>query len=168
VVHKFVVGTSEWDSLRLVTSVLQLAALILLFGSTPAQADRRVALVVGNSAYTRAPQLTNPVNDAQDIAAKLAELGFSVIVRLNATKPVLSEALIKFARASKGADLALFYFAGHGKQYRGRNYLLPVDARVDDARRGEAAASICHPCLGPPFSGPFARSASRYSLSRNS
>jgi hypothetical protein len=95
-------------------------------------ADKRVALVVGNGGYENTAALPNPVNDAKDTAAALRELGFEVIVETNANKRALETALARFGRLSQNADAALFYYAGHGIQYRGRNYLVPVDARLED------------------------------------
>jgi Caspase domain len=100
--------------------------------SSPGHADKRVALVVGNGGYENTAALPNPVNDAEDTAAALRELGFEVIVETNASKRALETALARFGRLALNADAALFYYAGHGIQYRGRNYLVPVDARLED------------------------------------
>ena len=90
-------------------------------------AERRVALVIGNSAYKEAA-LKNPVNDARLMAAKLKELGFDVIVRENATLGQIASAVAEFAGRLTPDTAALIYYAGHGVQSRGRNYLIPVDA----------------------------------------
>ncbi len=93
----------------------------------PAGGERRVALVIGNSAYREAP-LKNPVNDARAMAARLGALGFEVVARENATRQGMAEAVAEFARKLGPDTAALVYYAGHGVQSRGRNYLIPVDA----------------------------------------
>ena len=95
----------------------------------PAFANTRVALVIGNSAYKEAP-LKNPVNDATDIAAALRGLGFEVTLRTNASRAEMKQALRKFGRSLTRDSVGLFYYAGHGIQLHGRNYLIPVDASV--------------------------------------
>lgn len=111
---------------------LLVALLAILLGSAQAVAQQRVALVVGNSGYARAPSLPNPANDAQDMAERLTALGFKVILRTDAGKAAMDGALVEFARTAANAEIALFYFAGHGMQHQGRNYLLPVDAKIED------------------------------------
>ena len=96
----------------------------------------RLALVIGNSAYKDAP-LGNPVNDAADMAKALEASGFTVIHRDNATLKDMHLALREFGDKLGRASTGLFYFAGHGMQVRGHNYLLPVDA--DIAREDEVA-----------------------------
>ena len=98
-----------------------------------AAAPGRVALVVGNNNYPSAP-LLNPVNDARAMAAALQSAGFTVILRLDATQPVLTAAVREFGNRIKagGAGTAgLFYFAGHGMQIKGRNFLIPVGANIE-------------------------------------
>ncbi|MEI7612376.1 MAG: caspase family protein [Betaproteobacteria bacterium] len=90
---------------------------------------RRVALVIGNSAYQQAP-LRNPANDARDIAATLKRLGFDVILRTNADLPTMERAVDEFYASLKRGGTGLFYFAGHGMQVGGINYLVPVGARL--------------------------------------
>ncbi len=98
-----------------------------------AAAERRVALVIGNSVY-KAPGLDipNARNDAEDTAAALKSLGFDVLLATDVDLAGASKAIQQFARMSIGADATLFYFAGHAVQYQGQNYLLPVDAEVTD------------------------------------
>lgn len=91
---------------------------------------RRVALVIGNGSYADAP-LRNPVNDARAMAATLRELGFEVIARENADLPQLENAVREFGRRLERAHTGLFYFAGHGMQIKGRNYLVPINARIE-------------------------------------
>jgi len=101
------------------------------FGSTPALAEKRVALVIGNGAYTHAPQLPNPPHDADDVAAALKRSNFDVIFAADAGQTDMQEATIRFARSAANADVALFYYSGHAMQYNGVNYLMPVDAKLD-------------------------------------
>jgi hypothetical protein len=91
--------------------------------------DRRVALVIGNSAYKTSP-LLNPVNDARAMAASLRMLGFEVITRENLGRADFSKTVREYGERLKGATVGLFYFAGHGIQVRGRNFLIPVDADI--------------------------------------
>ena len=90
----------------------------------------RLALVIGNSAYQTAP-LKNPINDAEDMAATLKKLGFKVILKKNADQRTMEDAIRYFGRQLRNGDVGLFYFAGHGVQVEGRNYLIPVDARIE-------------------------------------
>jgi hypothetical protein len=96
---------------------------------TKPSGEGRVALVIGNAAYKESP-LRNPVNDARSMAASLQKLGFEVMKRENAGQREMNRAISEFdARLSAGA-VGLFYYAGHGMQVKGRNYLLPVDAEI--------------------------------------
>jgi hypothetical protein len=97
-----------------------------------AHADRRVALVIGNGAYRNAPKLPNPPNDAQDVAAALKRTGFDVVLAVDADKAGMDDAEIRFARAAREADVAIFYYSGHAMQMNGVNYLMPVDAKLSD------------------------------------
>ncbi|MCV3241343.1 caspase family protein [Mesorhizobium sp. ZC-5] len=109
---------------------LALVALLLTLGT--ASADRRVALVLGNSQYQHAPALINPVRDAKAISTRLEQLGFEVISGFDLTKLRTQETIAQFARQVRGADVALLFYAGHGLQVSGANYLLPVDAALED------------------------------------
>lgn len=117
-------------------AIVRLCALIGLLAQllvVPALADeRRVALVIGNSAYRNAPALPNTVNDARDMAASLRRVGFEVVDGIDLDKRGMDAALTRFARLAQDADAVMFYFAGHGFQFNGENYLVPVEARVDD------------------------------------
>lgn len=95
-----------------------------------APAEPRVALVIGNGRYKQAP-LTNPVNDARAIAKALAESGFAVTEKEDLGQKEMYLALRDFGDALKQGGVGLFYFAGHGVQVRGRNYLIPVDADIE-------------------------------------
>lgn len=110
-------------------------ALVFALGSqSSAQAAKRVALVLGNSAYTHAPTLPNPVNDAKDVAAKLQALGFAVSLATDATKTETDKILREFADALDGAEVAIFFYAGHGLQVAGQNFLVPIDAKLAKER----------------------------------
>jgi Caspase domain/Sel1 repeat len=105
--------------------------LILLFLVGFAEAEpgeRRVALVIGNADYVAAPRLDNPSNDATAVAGRLRDLGFSVTLRLNLDKASFEQAVRDFAGSLDGAEAAVFFYAGHGLQVDGRNYLVPIDA----------------------------------------
>jgi uncharacterized caspase-like protein len=105
----------------------------ILAGLPHGNAAERVALVIGNGAYgVLKPALPNPANDAVAIAAVLDGLGFEVDVVTDASKETMEEALARLAIESRTAEVTLFYFAGHGLQDQGRNYLAPVDAALQD------------------------------------
>ena len=106
--------------------------IICLIGSNPALAEKRVALVIGNGAYTYAPPLPNPAHDAEDVAAALKRSGFEVISGSNLVQADMQENEIRFARAANNADVAVFYYSGHAMQFNGINYLMPIDAKLDD------------------------------------
>lgn len=110
-----------------------LAAICFLTALTSALADKRVALVIGNAAYRHMPMLTNPKNDAEDVGRALRELGFETILKTDLDRSGMNEALDQFSRLADGADIALVYYAGHGMQFGGSNYLLPTEARLSDA-----------------------------------
>lgn len=112
-------------------SALLAGALIATATWSRAQAAPRVALVIGNAAYTDAP-LRNPVRDVRAVAATLQEIGFAVTTRENLALGPLREALRGFVLGTRTADVRLVYFAGHGFQLRGRNYLVPVAARIEN------------------------------------
>ena len=113
-----------------------LLTLLLLALAVPAQAQtaagERVALVIGNGAYTQIPDLPNAVADARAIAATLATIGFEVHTAYDVPRGGLEEALRGFGTAARGADAALVFYAGHGVQVAGRNFLLPIGATADE------------------------------------
>jgi TPR repeat protein len=112
-------------------SLLCLTLLALSAHITSARAERRVALVVGNSVYQNVARLENPSNDASLMADTLKGLGFTLVgdgAQLNLEKAALDTAVQRFGRQLQGAEVALFYYAGHGVQVRGSNYLVPVNA----------------------------------------
>lgn len=116
------------------------AAIVLLAAPTPALAEKRVALVIGNAAYRQAPALRNPANDAADLSAALRRLNFEVVTALDVDAAALEDVLARFRAVLQGADAAVLIYAGHGVQVGGVNYLLPVDAqlRSEFALRREA------------------------------
>jgi len=91
---------------------------------------RRLALVIGNGAYQTAP-LKNSKNDAEDMAATLKKLGFKVILKKDADQRTMEDTIRHFGRQLRNGGVGLFYFAGHGVQVEGRNYLIPVDAKIE-------------------------------------
>ncbi len=101
----------------------------LTVAPTPA-IEQRVALVIGNSAYAESP-LKNPTNDAADMAAALRGLGFQVILRANANRRQMVEAVREFGNQIKRGGVGFFYYAGHGVQSRGKNFLIPVGAQLE-------------------------------------
>ncbi len=107
--------------------------LCVVLSTSAAWADRKVALVVGNSQYKN-PSLVllNPRNDAEDVAAVLRSLDFEVVLTVDANKRDFDLAMTQFARMATGADVAFFYYAGHALQYQGRNYLMPTDGELED------------------------------------
>ncbi len=116
--------------LRRVFPLYACFALAVVLGAVPALAAAPVALVVGNGAYVEAAPLPNPPNDARAVAAALHRLGFEVIEGYDLDKRGLEAALRRFGEKVPGADIALAFFAGHGLQVAGKNYLVPVDAKL--------------------------------------
>jgi uncharacterized caspase-like protein len=108
-----------------------LAAAVLL-SSSPAFAEKRVALIIGNSAYQNAPQLQNPVNDAALMSTTFKSAGFDVVqFRQNLSALETRRVLREFADAAQNADIAVVYYAGHGLEVDGTNYMIPVDAKLE-------------------------------------
>jgi uncharacterized caspase-like protein len=95
--------------------------------AAPAHADKRVALVVGNNDYKNVPKLLKAVNDARTMGDTLKQLGFSVMVAENLNRQAFSETLLAFDKAIEPGDTAFFFYAGHGFEIAGQNYLLPTD-----------------------------------------
>ncbi|WP_296511652.1 caspase family protein [Rhodopseudomonas sp.] len=162
---------------RAVVSFFLLIAILI----SPAVAEKRVALVIGNSAYQNIPRLDNPKNDAILVADTLNRLGFTLVgggAQVDLDKPRFDSLVQRFGNQLIGADVALFYYAGHGIQVRGTNYLVPVTANpvretdvdfqmVDAAlvlRQMEGAVTklnlvILDACRNNPFGGRGLRSA---------
>jgi uncharacterized caspase-like protein len=117
-------------SFRILLAILLMPVIL----SLPAAAEKRVALIIGNSNYAQVPALPNPVNDANDIASALKRAGFEVILGIDVDKREFDTKVRNFADLLENADAAIFFYAGHGLQVSGRNHLLPVDARVQSER----------------------------------
>jgi invasion protein IalB len=98
-----------------------------------APVGRRVALVVGNSAYKYMPTLPNPRNDAVDIESALKNLGFETVLATDLDRAGMNAAIDRFSRLLAGATVAMVYYSGHGMQFAGKNYLLPTDANLETA-----------------------------------
>ena len=114
--------------------LLVFAVLIQVALALPADAAKRVALVIGNAAYSQAGTLTNPVNDATDVANALKKFGFEVILGLDLDRRSFDEKIRAFSNALEDADAAVLFYAGHGLQVAGHNYLVPVDAGLSSER----------------------------------
>ena len=117
--------------MRALLTLALTAGLIFLAGQ-PALADKRVALVIGNSSYRNVAKLSNPANDAAAIAAMLKSAGFDFVdSRLNLSATEMRKALREFGNKARDADVAVIYYAGHGIELDGTNYLIPVDATLE-------------------------------------
>ncbi|KXB32350.1 hypothetical protein AT959_01235 [Dechloromonas denitrificans] len=156
---------------RFLTSLLASVLILIGLASPAVAAEKRVALVIGNAKYRDAP-LGNPLNDARDMANMLRQTGFEVIELIDGTQKEMNRAIAKFSdRLSKDA-VALFYYAGHGMQVRGKNYLIPVDAKItnqtsirvesvdvdgvlDQLASSELNVIILDACRNNPFEGRF-------------
>jgi hypothetical protein len=110
--------------------IIALSAIGFLASSNVAMADRRVAFVVGNGAYKNTAPLPNPPIDAQSMARMLRNVGFDVVEGTNLTRDQMTDRLLEFGRKAQGAEIAVFFYAGHGIAVSGINYLLPVDADI--------------------------------------
>lgn len=114
-------------------SLLFYYLLVLCLHSTAIAAQSRIALVIGNSNYQNAGALANPVNDARLMSRTLQEAGFQVETLLDADLNTMRRAVLKFGRAlRKKNEAGVFFYAGHGLQVKGENYLVPVDATIED------------------------------------
>ena len=116
--------------------MLAVLLVLLVSGSVMAQVGsggRRVALVIGNSVYAHTGELENPVNDATAMRDALTRLDFDVVFRRDADEDAMDDALGVFEEMSAGAELALVFYAGHGMEMNGNNYLVPVDARLSSS-----------------------------------
>jgi peptidoglycan hydrolase-like protein with peptidoglycan-binding domain len=125
--------------MRYLTIILSLICMV--FTANAAKADRRVAFVVGNGAYKNVTQLPNPPIDAKAMAGVLRNAGFDVVEGINLTRDKMTERLLEFGKKTQGADVAVFFYAGHGIAVDGTNYLLPVDADIKsemDVKLGNA------------------------------
>ena len=121
----------EWLQFPLVLAAALAWPHIAAAQTIPAEREARVALVIGNSAYLNAEPLPNPANDAADVSAALVRLGFDVTSVNDADRAGLMTALRTFSRRSASAAVALVFYAGHGVEVDGTNYLIPVDASLE-------------------------------------
>jgi hypothetical protein len=160
-----------------------LLLLALLAGATPAEA-RRVALIIANAQYVNAPMLTNPLADAKLIETSLRRAGFdNVQTRTNLGKAAFEAELRAFGNRAEGADVALFYYAGHGIEAGGQNYLIPTDAKLQRDRDLDIEATrletvlqvvssarmrliILDACRNNPFEASMQRSIRTRAVSR--
>ena len=153
--------------------------------SVPAYAEGRIALLFGNGAYSTFGELPNPKNDAADVGAAFGRLGFHVTTVLDAGRGQMHEALQTFAGRSVGADVAVVFYAGHGMEMDGVNYLVPVDARLqrdtdveyetvqlDQVLRATEGAAlrvvILDACRNNPLAQRMRRARATRSISRGS
>jgi tetratricopeptide (TPR) repeat protein len=147
-----------------------------------ANKERRVALVIGNAAYTGVPKLINPKRDAESVATALRRANFATVTLENdLSRDKLTSALRTFARNSEGADWALVYYAGHGIEMNGANYLIPIDAKLESDRdiqyeavpleqvlgAVEGAKSLRIVVLDACRANPFANKMQRTGISRS-
>src|SRR3979411_2434210 len=95
--------------------------------AAPAHAEKRVALVIGNNDYKNVPKLQKAVYDARTMGDTLKQLGFTVMVAENQTRQAFSQSLLAFDKAVDKGDTAFFFYAGHGFEIAGQNFLLPTD-----------------------------------------
>ncbi len=117
------------------------AILSMVLAPDAAWADKRVALIIGNSTYQTVPQLPNPSRDATSVAKMFKDAGFdSVDIQLNVGNLEFKRAIRRFETAADQADIAVVYYAGHGLEIGGTNYLIPVDARLASDRDAEDEA----------------------------
>src|ERR1700739_1636246 len=119
-----------------------LSLICMLFTAHSALADKRVAFVVGNGAYKNVAQLPNPPIDAKAMAGVLRNVGFEVVEGVNLTRDKMTEKLLDFGKRAQGADVAVFYYAGHGIAISGTNYLLPVAAEIKSEMDVKLGAAI--------------------------
>ena len=124
------------------TLTLLASLFVVMFSAQSALADKRVAFVVGNGACKNVPQLPNPPMDAKIMASMLRNVGFDVVEGTNLTRDKMTEKLLDFGKRAQGADVAVFYYAGHGIAISGTNYLLPVDADIKSEMDVKLGAAI--------------------------
>ena len=127
---------------RLLSMLAAIGAAILTMAFAPdARAEKRVALVVGNSSYQNVPQLPNPSRDANSVAQMFKDAGFDAVdVALNVGNLEFKRAIRKFEADADQADIAVVYYAGHGLEIGGTNFLIPVDARLASDRDADDEA----------------------------
>src|SRR3979490_2031030 len=129
----------KW-TMRFLIAAVSVAA--FLVSGNAAFADKRVAFVVGNSAYKNVAPLPNPAIDAKSMAKLLRNVGFDVVEGANLTRDKMTEKLLEFGKKAEGSDVALFFYAGHGIAINGTNYLLPIDADLKSEMDVKLGAAI--------------------------
>jgi hypothetical protein len=152
--------------------------------TTACFADERVALVIGNGLYQKVPTLANPPRDATDIASSLQRLNFKVLLLNNASASDMRKALVEFGRKADGSDIAIVFYAGHGMEEGGENWLIPTDAELQSDTDVEAEAIslrsinlqvgkahqlglvILDACRNNPFASKMKRSLSTRAVER--
>ena len=112
---------------------LTILVLVSIFRQKAAPAERRVALVIGNAAYKLAP-LNNPTKDASDMADALRRLGFEVVECHDLGVAQMRSVIANFETKARAADWALVYYSGHGMEWGGENWLIPIDANTHQAK----------------------------------
>lgn len=164
--------------------VLALAGLLLVLSAGVSAAAERVALVIGNAAYQNVAALANPRRDAEALATRLTEIGFDVTLAIDLDAMTARRAVAEFAANARGAAIALVYYAGHGIEIGGRNYLIPVDALMQDeigakletvdldavaeavSQARDLGLVLVDACRDNPFLAKLSRSGASRSLSR--
>ena len=121
---------------------LIVSLICMAFAATAAKADKRVAFVVGNGTYKNVAPLPNPSIDAKAMASALRNVGFQVVEGTNLTRDKMTERLLDFGKKAQGADVAVFFYAGHGIAISGTNYLLPIDADIKSEMDVKLGAAI--------------------------
>ena len=172
------------DTRRLTLALCAAGLLLAAAMAGPAQAAKRVALVIGNAEYKHASLLANPLNDAADIAAALGRLGFKVTRLDNADFDTMRRGLRNFTRAAAASEIAIVFYAGHGIEVDGRNFLIPVDARLASDqdveyeavpldlvsrsvdRASELRLIVLDACRDNPFAKAMTRSGATRSIGR--
>ena len=155
-----------------------------LLSAQPALAQARVALVIGNGAYEKVPELPNPTCDAADIGRALERLDFKVTQVKNATAQEMRKAVVEFGRSAEMSDIAVVFYAGHGMEVGGENWLIPISAelRSDTDAESEAISLrsvslqvskarklglvILDACRNNPFAAKMKRSLSTRAVAR--
>src|ERR1700704_5381552 len=122
--------------------IIALSVICVLASSNVAKAERRAAFVVGNGAYKNVQPLPNPPIDAKSMARVLRNVGFDVVEGTDLTRDKMTERLLEFGKKAEGADVAIFYYAGHGIAINGTNYLLPIDADIKTEMDVKLGAAI--------------------------
>src|ERR1700680_1332948 len=161
------------------------AVMVIWLGIAPGHAEKRVALVIGNSAYSKVPRLPNPANDAGAIAALLGRSGFDVVqTKTNLDLASMRRALRDFTDVVRDADMVVVFYAGHGIEVGGTNYLIPVDATLerdidaeDEAISLDRVSQLIEPakqfrliildaCRDNPFASGMKRTTANRSIGR--